>query len=160
MLLDLAYIYLYSAACAIYLPLPSEAPMFLFPGVPRVLVLLVCALGKGSGAYLVFAFGHRFRDSRTFQALSNASAALMKAIHVIQLWNWLSKRIESLVIRYGIWGFLLAMAIPSAPMRSAIYAASLVKIDGLRLTIAVMIGTIIRNSLVYWGYLGLHSLIR
>src|SRR5438067_10479410 len=156
-MIDLIYIYLYSAACAIYLPLPSEAPMFLFPGISRLLVLLACALGKGSGAYVVFALGHRFHASPASRAISNFALTVMKTLHLIRPWNWLSHKVEWLVIRYGIWGFLLTMAIPSAPMRSAIYAASLVKIDGFRLSIAVMIGTVVRNSLVYWGYFGLHS---
>jgi membrane protein YqaA with SNARE-associated domain len=50
-------IFVYSFGCAIFSPLPSEAPMFLFPELSRFTVLVSCALGKSSGAYLVLISG-------------------------------------------------------------------------------------------------------
>ena len=150
-LLDIIYIFFYSAACAIYLPLPSEAPMFLFPRLHRVTVLLICALGKGCGAALVFATGDRFRQTRFFNHV-------MDVLHAKAIWLKLSAWMEQIMKKWGFWGFVLLMAVPGMPMRSAIYSVSFVRINGAKFVGGVMIGTIVRNSLVYLGYVSIRSI--
>src|SRR4028119_2094470 len=65
-LTSILIVYAYSFACAIYSPLPSEAPMFLFPELSRFEVLLFSALGKATGAYIVFISGATVRQTKIF----------------------------------------------------------------------------------------------
>lgn len=150
-LLDIIFIFLYSAACAIYLPLPSEAPMFLFPHLSRITVLLFCALGKGSGAYLVFVTGNRFRQTQFFNRV-------VELLRIKSFWERLSVWMENFMKAYGFPGFLTLMSVPGMPMRSAIYSISFLKISSLKFASSVAVGTVVRNSLVYWGYQGMKSL--
>lgn len=150
-LLNIATIFIYSAACAVYLPLPSEAPMFLYPDLSRLTVLLACAAGKGAGAYFVFISGSLIQQSRPYNKL-------LGFLHLKDYWerftNWVAQFIRS----YGLWGFFIFMSVPAMPMRTPIYVASVLKVRRLSFVLAVMAGTIVRNTLVYWGYLGIKSI--
>lgn len=59
---------------------------------------------------------------------------------------------------YGVWGFLFFMSVPFMPMRTAIYSVSMMKVNRVSLILAVAIGTIIRNSIVYWGITELRNI--
>src|SRR5207248_652251 len=84
-LLDMGGIFVYSAACSIFLPFPSEAPMFLFPELSRITVLILCSLGKGSGAYIAFISGDWLSKSDFFANLIR----LLRIEHLqIKLLNW------------------------------------------------------------------------
>jgi membrane protein YqaA with SNARE-associated domain len=150
--LDLSYIFLYSAACAIFLPLPSEAPMFLFPNLSRVTVLVVCALGKGCGAYIIFLSGDWISQSGTLNRL-------VKMFGLERLWIRLLAWSNRIMKSYGLVGFLMLMSLPGMPMRSAIYSFSILRINGVVFALGVAIGTVVRNSLVYFGYVGIKSLL-
>ena len=147
-LLDISYIFLYEAACAIFLPLPSEAPMFLFPNLSRVTVLIVCALGKGAGAYLVFITGDRFSQSGLFDKI-------IQVFRMKRLWIKLLAWSERFMRSYGFLGFLVLMSIPAMPMRSAIYSVSILEINAIQFALGSAFGTVIRCLLVYGGYLAL-----
>jgi len=144
-LLDIGYIFVYEAACAIFLPLPSEAPMFLFPNLSRVTVLVASALGKGSGSYLVFISGGWFRQSSLFD----------KALGLLRLrsfWVKLTAWSERFMKVYGFLGFLALESIPGMPMRSAIYSSSVLGINAVEFALGAAVGTVIRCLLVYGGY--------
>ena len=126
--------------------------MFWFPAVSRPTVLIVCALGKGTGAYLVFLSGDRFRQTKFFNKV-------MESLHVQRVWDRLSNWMERIMQRYGFFGFVGLMSIPGMPMRSAIYSVSLLNINGPKFAIGVMVGTIVRNSLVYLGYVSLRTIL-
>lgn len=126
--------------------------MFWFPSVPRPTVLVFCALGKGAGAYLVFLSGDRFRQTKLF-------TKVMRLLRLEALWLALSDWMERVMQRFGFFGFIALMSIPAMPMRSAIYSVSLLKINGAKFAIGVMAGTIVRNSLVYMGYISLKTIL-
>lgn len=144
-LLDIGYIFVYEAACAVFLPLPSEAPMFLFPNLSRVTVLVASALGKGSGSYLVFVSGGWFRQSLLFDKI-------IKLLRLRNLWVKLTAWSETFMKSYGFLGFLALVSIPGMPMRSAIYSASILGINAVQFALGSAVGTIIRSLLVYGGY--------
>jgi len=145
---SIVFIFLYEAACAIFLPLPSEAPMFLFPDLSRVTVLAICAAGKGCGAYVVFRSGDRLRESRLFRAVLRALS--LEAVW-LRLVDWAARFMKS----YGFVGFLFVQSTPGMPMRSAVYSASLLGVTPAKFAVGVGVGTIVRNLLVYGGYRGL-----
>ena len=151
-LLDIGYIFFYEAACAVFLPTPSEAPMFLFPDLSRTTVVLPCALGKGTGSYIVFLTGDRFRRSRFF-------ARTLKLLRLDGLFSRLLAISENVMATYGYLGFLFVLSIPAMPMRSAIYSVSLLRIDALKFALGAAIGTIPRNLLVWGGYRLLKGLL-
>jgi len=151
-LLNIAYIFLYSA-CAVYLPVPSEAPMFWFPSLPRSTVLIVCALGKGAGAYVMFWSGDRFRQTALFEKVTDWFHSAMDYVGILDKWLSFLRWIDRLIQRYGLWGFLLVMSIPGVPMKTPIYSVSVLRISGPKFALAVMAGTVVRNSVVYGGYL-------
>ena|ERR1051325_2900816 len=152
-LLDFGTIFFYSAACAVYLPLPSEAPMFLFPEFSRLTVLLACAAGKGTGAYFVFITGSLLQQSKLYNKL-------LEILRLKAYWenftNWILRIVQS----YGLFGFFVFMSVPAMPMRTPIYAASVLKLRRLPFVLAVAVGTVVRNLLVYWGFLGIKSILR
>lgn len=150
--LDVGYIFIYSAACAIFLPLPSEAPMFLFPELSRAAVLVACALGKGSGAYVVFISGDWLGKSDLFKWLT-------RLFRVERLWSKFLGWSQRFMKSYGFLGFLAMMSIPAMPMRSAIYSVSVLDINGVQFALGAAVGTVVRNSLVYFGYVGIKSLV-
>jgi hypothetical protein len=147
----LIFIYLYEAACAIFLPLPSEAPMFLFPELSRATVVATCALGKGCGAYLVFRSGDRMRQSKLFRGT-------LHALSLEALWFRVTDWAARFMRTYGFAGFLFVQSMPGMPMRSAVYSASLLGVTPARFALGVGVGTIVRNLLVYGGYLGIVGL--
>jgi membrane protein DedA with SNARE-associated domain len=144
---------LYEAGCAIFLPLPSEAPMFLFPELSRATVLAVCAVGKGCGAYIVLASGDRLRQSPLFHSM-------LRALAVERAWSRLSDWGDRFMRRYGFAGFLFVQSCPGLPMRSAIYSVSLLNITAVKFAVGVAIGGTVRNVLVYGAYLGIVGLGR
>lgn len=143
--MSLLTIFVYSFAGAICLPLPSEAPMFLLPELPRLLVLLACGSGKAAGCYLVFVCGERLYQlpvvgpmlRRSWQTSSGKAFARWSA---------------SILHSYGPWGYLALMALPGIPTRTATYCASVLPINKVVFTSAAAIGTIVRNALVYSVY--------
>ena len=137
-------IFVYSFSTAIYSPLPSEAPMFVFSEISRLEVLFWCAAGKSFGAYLVFIFGWRLRESDLFVYLLRK---VKLQVYWIQFSHWSTELMNS----YGIAGFFLLMSTPCMPMRTAIYSVSLTETSRSSLVLAVALGTIVRNSIVYWG---------
>lgn len=143
--LDIVYIFVYEAACAIFLPLPSEAPMFLFPRLSRITVLIACALGKGFGSYIVFRSGGLLKESKAF-------LKFLAFIRLDSLWVRFFAWSEGVMKTYGLLGFLVFMSVPGMPMRSSIYSASMMKINAFQFSLGSAIGTIIRCSLVYGGY--------
>jgi membrane protein DedA with SNARE-associated domain len=147
----LIVIYLYEAACAIFLPLPSEAPMFLFPELSRMTVLAACGLGKGCGAYLVFRSGDRIRQSRLFRRA-------LRALSLEAVWMRLTDWAARVMRTYGFAGFLLVQSMPGMPMRSAVYSASLLGVTPAKFALGAAVGTIVRNLVVYGGYLGIVGL--
>jgi len=148
---DIVYILVYEAACAIFLPLPSEAPMFLFVNLSRATVLVACALGKACGAYVVFRSGDAVRQSAFF-------IRMIRAVEFERVWLSMTIWSKKFMHKYGFLGFLFLMSIPGMPMRSAIYSVSMLGINALQFSIGSAAGTVIRNLLVYWGYLSLRSL--
>ena len=144
-LLDIGYIFVYEAACAIFLPLPSEAPMFLFPDLSRVTVLAACALGKGFGSYLVFIFGDYFSQTTLFDKV-------IELLRLKNFWMGLMAWSERFMKSYGFIGFLILMSLPGMPMRSAIYSVSILGINGVQFALGSAVGTVIRSLLVYGGY--------
>lgn len=150
-LISVSIVYIYSFCSAIYSPLPSEAPMFLFPDLTRIEVLIFCALGKSSGAYIVFLSGSKIQQAETF----------LKFISFLRLqsfWLRFSTWVNEFMKTYGIWGFLFFMSVPFMPMRSAIYSVSITKTNHLYLVLAVAVGTVIRNSIVYWGIINITNI--
>jgi len=126
--------------------------MFLFPELSRITVLVACALGKGSGAYVVFISGDWLGKSDFFKGL-------MRLLKVERLWSRFLGWSQRFMTSYGFLGFLAFMSIPGMPMRSAIYSVSVLDINGIQFALGAAVGTIVRNSLVYFGYLGIKSLI-
>ena len=149
---DLFYIFFYEAACAIFLPLPSEAPMFMFPNLSRVTVLATCAVGKTAGAWVVFIFGDRLRQSKIGATIVDVMR-LRSSVEKLSHWS------EKFVNSYGYLGFIFLMSTPGMPMRSTIYSVSVLKINVALFAGGVALGTIIRNSLVWGGYYGLKAII-
>jgi len=152
MVLDILYIFFYEAACAIFLPLPSEAPMFMFPNLSRVTVLATCALGKTAGACMVFVSGGLLRRSKLI-------FTIIDVVGVKSIFQKLSVWSERLINSYGYLGFIFLMSTPGMPMRSAIYSVSVLKINVALFAGGVAVGTIIRNSLVWGGYRGLRTIL-
>jgi uncharacterized membrane protein len=150
-LISSSIIYIYSFTTAIYSPLPSEAPMFAFPELSRLEVLFWCALGKSSGAYTVFISGATIRESKLFNKILNF-------LRLTSLWSRFFEWMRSFMKTHGVWGFFLFMSIPFMPMRTAIYSVSLLEVNRLSLILAVAVGTVIRNSIVYWGFRGLQNI--
>lgn len=145
-LIDLSFIFLYSVACAIIpLPLLAEAPMFLFPRLSRASVLITCAIGKGSGALVVLLLGGLVAP--VYLGSKIVSLPLLEGIG-----SSIFTAVSSFMRTYGFWAFLLSMSVPFFPMRTAIYSASLLGVNPLKFALAVAFGTIIRTSLVFWGY--------
>ncbi|HRI04778.1 MAG TPA: hypothetical protein PLL77_13640 [Pyrinomonadaceae bacterium] len=155
---DYGSIFLYSLATAIFSPLPSEAPMFVFPELTRPEVLIWCAAGKSTGAYVVFLSGKGLKHTKFFYLVSKIRIILLKRVVNLVLLRKLRivivRAVRFLLNRYGIWAFLGFMSIPLMPMRSAIYASAVTNMKHLNLILAVAVGTIIRNSLVFYGFLG------
>lgn len=150
-LFNIGTIFIYSAACAMYLPLPSEAPMFLYPNLSRLTVLLACAAGKGTGAYFVFISGSLIQQSRAYKKL-------LRFLRLESYWERFTHWVVQFLQSYGLFGFFIFMAVPAMPMRTPIYVASVLKVRRLPFVLIVMAGTIVRNTLVYWGYLGIKSI--
>jgi uncharacterized membrane protein YdjX (TVP38/TMEM64 family) len=149
---SLACIVLYTAACAVFLPLPSEAPMFLFPELSRVAVLLACAAGKGAGSAVVFASGRRLSRSAFF-------TAALGRLGIARIWARLVRWSGRIVATYGLPGFVVLQSVPGMPMRAPIYAVSLLGVAIAPFAIAVGVGTLLRNTLVYAFGMGLLRLL-
>ena len=149
---DIIYIFFYTAACAVLIPTPVEAPMFLFPQLSRITVLLASALGKGFGSYLIFITGDRFRKTKVFSSV--IEFRLIKPV-----WEKLSNWSEKIIRKYGFLGFIICQGTPGLPMRSSIYSVSILGIDSFQFALGSAIGTVIRCTIVYAWYVGLKSLL-
>lgn len=150
-LISSGLVFIYAFTTAIYSPLPSEAPMFAFSELSRLEVLLLCALGKSAGAFIVFVSGTTLREAKWFNTILNF-------FHLRSLWIKFFEWADNFMKTYGVWGFLFFMSVPFMPMRTAIYSVSMMKVNRVSLILAVAIGTIIRNSIVYWGITELRNI--
>lgn len=156
-LLQLGSIVFYEAACAIFLPLPSELPMFLFPRLSRVTVLAACAIGKAMGAWLVFTGSRTVVQSRWASSVKRL-IKFPERMSASRIYRGGIAFSEAFIRRYGLIGFAILMAVPGMPMRTPIYAFSVLRINRISYTLTVAFGTVVRNLLVYGGYLGLKSM--
>jgi uncharacterized membrane protein YdjX (TVP38/TMEM64 family) len=150
-IVDLFFILVYSAACSIApVPTLAEAPMFLFPRLSRATVLLTCAMGKALGALVLFVLGGwitRF----------HFVGGITRLLFLEGLFSRVSNFVEAFMQAYGFWAFLVSMSVPFFPMRTAIYFASVLGVNVFKFAFAVAVGTIIRNSIVFWGYAGIRK---
>jgi hypothetical protein len=140
---DLLYIYTYAIVCGALLPTPIEAPMFLYPNLSRIAVLCACSLGKGTGSYLVFKSGAMFRRTVIFDWLTGLPLFSI-------VWSWLSSISDRLIQSYGWIGFVVCQATPGLPMRSAVFAVSVMEVHAFRFAIGSAIGTCLRCLIVYY----------
>lgn len=145
-------ILLYELVCTVT-PAPIEAPMFLFPELPRWAVLITIAIGKGCGTYLFFIIVHNLKRTRVLARIGEARSR-------VPIWNKLSRWSKGIVDSYGLLGFLLIQSIPGLPMRSAVYAASLLGINAIKFSVAAAIGAVVRCLIIYGSYRGLRSLLQ
>lgn len=141
------YVFIYNIACAIFWPTPSEAPLLLYKELPLPIIILVSAIGKGVGAYIV---------CKTWFTLDK----VLKKIRFRFLF-WPKSRIELYIKNKGFIAYLLMQSIPFMPMRSGIYIYSYISQDSKLVAIGAFIGTIFRNLLmlvlVYFGYVTIQA---
>ena len=142
------YIFFYEVLCAIFWPTPSEAPLLLYPKFSLFAINVVCALGKGIGAYLV---------CKGYDILE----VLFKRLH-IDRFLMVSPRVQSLILKKGFWAYLLIQSVPFMPMRTGIYIYSFTTRNGFFVAFGAFVGTIIRNYLMFFlvmlGYISLRKL--
>lgn len=147
----LVSIFLYQLLCT-FLPSPIEAPMFMFPQLPRWSVLMTSAIGKGSGTYLFFILVDRLKQTRVLARIGETS-------NRTPIWNKLTQWSKGIVDSYGLLGFIVCQSIPGLPMRSAVYAVSLLRIKRIRFSVASAVGAVVRCMIVYASYKGLKNII-
>jgi hypothetical protein len=140
----------FEALCAIIVPIPSELPLLLYPRISLVIILLTSAIGKGIGAYIVCMWFTKIEElANKFQ---------------ISRFFWTMDRIEGFIRKKGFIGYLMMQSIPFAPMRSSIYAYSVIHRDPKTVMKGAFFGTIIRNLLMFLlltlGYISFKSFIK
>ncbi len=136
-------IFLYGAACAIFWPTPSEAPLLLYHRASLAWIIGVSALGKACGAYLVCR-SWRLVD-RFAPALGLGGATALR------------DRVRDRLARRGFAAYFLMQAVPFLPMRTSLYAYASLAPDWRLVVAGAAVGTVCRNllmlAIVVAGYL-------
>lgn len=131
--LILLYIYVYNLACAIFWPTPSEAPLLFYHKLSLLIIILISALGKASGAYIAFL------------AMDKMRKLLKPRLRPF----FLSKEsIERLIANKGFLAYLFMQGVPFMPMRTSILAYSFLAQSGAKVALGAGIGTVSRNLLM------------
>jgi len=143
------YLFIYATACAIFLPTPSEAPIFLYPKFPMTFILIISALGKGIGACIVCEW---------WELLDT----LLIRFKLRRL-TFRKDRLERYIQKWGFWAYFFTQAVPFMPMRTAIYVYSYLGRNTSLVGLGAGIGTVIRMLFMYgivWlGYLSIKSIM-
>lgn len=164
----LLYIFIYEVLCAIFLSTFSEAPLLLVKApllyVPKFhlfTILIVSALGKGFGAWIVCRwwniinkFIKMFHFSRFFPPNTWIGNRFIR----------LKNRIEDILNKWGFRAYLVMQSIPFfGPMRSSIYLYSSISRNGAKVAIGAAIGSVLRNLLmlvlILLGYVSIKTLL-
>ena len=149
------YIFVYEIFCAIFLFTPSEAPILLskapvllYPRLSFLTIIIISALGKGFGAWIV---------CKWLDILEK----LFKHLHLHRFFSP-KTRIKNYLASKGFIAYFLMQAIPFMPMRSSIYVYSFISRNGAKVAIGAAIGTIFRNLLmlllIWFGYISAKTL--
>lgn len=136
---------------AVVLPLPIEAPMFLFPELHRVSVALLCGVGKGLGTYLVL-------RSRKLLQSSGAIEYIATSRPFGKIW----RRLDGWALRfgssYGFVGFVICQGTPGLPMRGPIYSAAILGMSPIQFAVGSGLGAVSRCAIVFGTIKGIKEL--
>lgn len=145
---QLAAIVLFEIAAVLYLPFPpAESPIFLFPKLTRIEILMACAVGKGIAVFIVLTMG---------AGLRNLIAILLGKQRMIAVPAWGYRFTNAWreittdwITKGGIWAFFACNAIPFMPMRTALAIAAVSHINRLLYTLTAMIAAVLRTYLFF-----------
>jgi membrane protein YqaA with SNARE-associated domain len=126
-------IVIYGAACTLFWPTPSEAPLLFYPQVPLVWILALSVAGKVIGALAILAGWAQVtrlagRDPQWLERLR----------------DWVRARLA----RYGFLAYLAMQAVPFMPMRSSLYVYAGIARDWRPVVLGIAVGTVVRNLLM------------
>jgi len=137
----LLLIFLYEAGTAVFLPTPSEAPLFAYSWIPLGWIFVFAVAGKILGSYLIFFAGDRVKTSARFRRL----AEHQRAIRAVVSWS------ERFVDRYGILAIFVLLSVPGFPDTVSLYLFALVGKRPIVFALAAGLGTGVRMILVLFG---------
>lgn len=127
-------ILLYTAACAVFLPTPSEAVLLLRDQVPLRDILIAAAIGKALGSLV----------------LGQAAIGIAGWIERSRFARLvaLSDRRRAQLVRWGLPAYVVMQSVPFLPMRSSIYAYAHISRSLPRVAIGAGVGTLVRTTLM------------
>jgi hypothetical protein len=153
------YIFVYEIACAMFWPTPSEAPLLLYAQIPLFLIIIVSAIGKGIGAYLVCKWWNIIDEIfKKLHKILEELHEILKKLHLVGILR-IKTRVEHWIKKRGFPAYLVTQAIPLVPMRTGIYVYSYVSRDAMKVAIGAALGAVIRNlSVLFLYWMGLTSI--
>jgi len=141
MALTLFLVFLYAVGTVILLPSPQELALGAAALAPGWAVIVVAALGRALGAYLLFFFGDRLKRWQKFRTWREKDARLQK---------WID-RTEKWVNRLGAPALFFFLLIPGFPDTVMSYILALFGRRPWAFALAVAGASALRLTLAYLG---------
>ncbi len=141
MALTLFLVFLYAMGTVVLLPSPQELALGAAAAAPGWAVIAVAALGRATGAYLLFFFGDRLKRWQKLQTWRAKEARLQK-------WIW---RTEKWVNRVGAPALFFFLLIPGFPDTAMSYVLALFGRRPWSFAFAVAGASALRLILAYFG---------
>jgi membrane protein DedA with SNARE-associated domain len=133
--------FLYAVGTVIALPSPQELILGAVAKAPAWTVILVGALGRGLGAYLLFFAGDRLKRFHKIQNWRERDARVQR---------WVA-RTEKWVNRLGAPALFFFLLIPGFPDTVMSYVLALFSRRPWAFTLAVILASALRLTLAYLG---------
>jgi hypothetical protein len=124
----------YTAACAVFLPTPSEAVILLRGRVSLFDILVAAAIGKALGSLVL---GQAAISIAGW--IDRSRFASLVAI---------SDRRRAQLTRWGLPAYFVMQSVPFLPMRSSIYAYAHISRSLPRVVVGAGVGTLVRTTLM------------
>ena len=130
----------YTAACTVGVPLPSQAPVLLYPKVGLFVILLLSGVGRAFGVVALRLLDKRLDLNGRVESVTRRVTRL----------NW----ITTFVRRRGPLGMFAIVAVPIFPFRTPLYIVLLARPPILNALVAYVAGCGLRDIIVWLIYRG------